>query len=289
MSELEMNSKAHRNTTQRKRQHSDVEEGEINDEPKKSHTTTADVLYDYYCVIDFECTCEQYAKPRAYQHEIIEFPAVLIDARTRLKTAEFHSFCRPVVNARLSDFCKWLTGIDQKTVDKAPLFEEVMANFEAWLAKHVDNQKKTVAFVVDGSSDFGHFFQVQHKLINRDVPERFHVWIDIRVPFGRYAGTARPCLMRMLRIMGENFEGRRHSGKDDALNIAKITVWLVEHGVKLRVNQRLVLREAQDIESGECTDDDSDTDCLCPKITHSLLKYAVIPICDGELFSTGSK
>lgn len=35
----------------------------------------------FYCVIDFEGTCEE-ENPKDYIHEIIEFPAVLVDATT---------------------------------------------------------------------------------------------------------------------------------------------------------------------------------------------------------------
>ena len=35
----------------------------------------------FYCVIDFEGTCEE-ENPKDYIHEIIEFPAVLVDANT---------------------------------------------------------------------------------------------------------------------------------------------------------------------------------------------------------------
>ena len=36
---------------------------------------------DYYCIIDFEATCEE-KNPDNYVHEIIEFPAVLVDGKT---------------------------------------------------------------------------------------------------------------------------------------------------------------------------------------------------------------
>lgn len=38
-------------------------------------------VLQYYCVIDFEATCEK-DNPDGYRHEIIEFPAVLVDATT---------------------------------------------------------------------------------------------------------------------------------------------------------------------------------------------------------------
>lgn len=43
--------------------------------PKKKKYT------DYYIVIDFEATCEE-PNPPGFFHEIIEFPAVLVDAET---------------------------------------------------------------------------------------------------------------------------------------------------------------------------------------------------------------
>ena len=35
----------------------------------------------YYCVLDFEGTCEE-DNPKNYKHEIIEFPAVLVNVST---------------------------------------------------------------------------------------------------------------------------------------------------------------------------------------------------------------
>lgn len=68
--------------------------------------------YDYLCIIDFEATCE-IANPSGFQHEIIEFPAVLLNTKTLQIVHEFHKYCRPLWNPILSDFCKELTGITQ--------------------------------------------------------------------------------------------------------------------------------------------------------------------------------
>ena len=65
---------------------------------------------DYFIVIDFEATCEE-RNPPEYKHEIIEFPAVLVSSASPPKIVDiFHSYCRPVINTELSDFCKGLTG-----------------------------------------------------------------------------------------------------------------------------------------------------------------------------------
>ena len=47
---------------------------------------------DYYCVIDFEGTCEENSL-QDYTHEIIEFPAVLVNAST-LEVVISLSVCR---------------------------------------------------------------------------------------------------------------------------------------------------------------------------------------------------
>lgn len=65
---------------------------------------------EYFIVIDFEATCEE-RNPPDYKHEIIEFPAVLVSSSSPAHIVDiFHSFCRPVINTELSDFCKGLTG-----------------------------------------------------------------------------------------------------------------------------------------------------------------------------------
>ena len=52
-----------------------------------AHTSTPSALriphYNYFVVIDFEATCEQ--NVARYPHEIIEFPAVLIDGSNGTK------------------------------------------------------------------------------------------------------------------------------------------------------------------------------------------------------------
>ena len=68
--------------------------------------------YDYLAVIDFEATCQE-NNTADYKHEIIEFPIVLVDTAQRKIVDEFHSYVRPVLNPRLTEFCTTLTGITQ--------------------------------------------------------------------------------------------------------------------------------------------------------------------------------
>ena len=45
----------------------------------------------------------------------------------------FHSFVRPKLNPRLTEFCQQATGISQKQVDAAPDFIQVLESFQEWL------------------------------------------------------------------------------------------------------------------------------------------------------------
>lgn len=76
-------------------------------------TTYEDQGVDYFCVVDFEATCWEDQDFKSAESEIIEFPAVLLNAKSLVKEAEFHSYCRPAINPVLSEFCTSLTGITQ--------------------------------------------------------------------------------------------------------------------------------------------------------------------------------
>lgn len=73
-------------------------------------------LFEYFIVLDFESTCWKDSKFRT--QEIIEFPAVLMNARTGVIEDEFHRYLLPQENPILSEFCKELTGITQVRVAK---------------------------------------------------------------------------------------------------------------------------------------------------------------------------
>ncbi|VDL68179.1 unnamed protein product [Nippostrongylus brasiliensis] len=134
--------------------------------------------------IDFECTCVEVIYD--YPHEIIEFPAVLIDVRQmriveafcnsfafylnryRIIIDTFRSFVKPEKNPILDQFCVQLTGCDflllesgisQSTVDSAPTFRDAYRLFRDWMARHsLGDSGCRYAFVTDGSvviiSDF---------------------------------------------------------------------------------------------------------------------------------------
>ncbi|VDM31981.1 unnamed protein product [Hydatigera taeniaeformis] len=64
---------------------------------------------------------------------VVEFPVVVVQAETGQVVDEFHRYVRPTESPTLSDFCKKLTGISQRTVDTASDLQQVLQEFENWL------------------------------------------------------------------------------------------------------------------------------------------------------------
>nr|CAD7591755.1 unnamed protein product [Timema genevievae] len=236
---------------------------------------TVSKLFPYYVIVDFEATCEEVNAPN-YPHEIIEFPAVLVDTEKQKVLDHFQAYCRPVLNPTLSDFCVELTGITQDQVESASLFPEVLANFEAWLAKHKLGTKHKYAVVTDGPWDMGRFLYGQCKISEISYPQFGKKWVNIRKVFSNFYRCKRLaptwdhfhtivpveqtnitsqgqqfCLKLMLEHIEMIFEGRPHCGLDDARNIARILLHMVKDGASIQYNERIHLtsRDAKNIQN----------------------------------------
>ncbi|XP_046643137.1 ERI1 exoribonuclease 2-like [Daphnia pulicaria] len=207
-------------------------------------------MFDYYVVIDYEATCDENHKNfDKNNQEIIEFPAVLLNCHTGKVEAEFQSYCRPVINPLLTKYCIKLTGITQNIVDKAPSFHEVLASFEKWLQNKKLGSEYSFAILTDGSKDVGHFLKTQCVLSQIDIPEYCKYWINIRKSFTNFYQTndlqyfARLANDTVLNIMikeiGCKFQGKPHSGLDDARNIAYVAQCLLQDGASLVFNEKL--------------------------------------------------
>ncbi|KAJ3106437.1 3'-5' exoribonuclease 1 [Phlyctochytrium bullatum] len=270
--------------------------------------------YDFYLVFDVEATCQE--DNRNFHQEIIEFPIILICGRTLTILDEFHRYVRPVLHPTLSPYCTNLTGITQSTVDAAPIFPEVLDEFEDWLSEHDPYPFRNSVFVTDGPWDIRDFVPRQmqaskmpcppyfkKKYVNlRRMYETFYIGRGARkfrrgmevpesvgevggsgsavvdgaapdttvedpgaspaapspasvaqppapvpmltsmngkgaakttLPGQLYARGTKMNLAGMLAGLGMEFEGRPHSGIDDARNIARITVRMMEDGARL--------------------------------------------------------
>ncbi|KAF1759686.1 hypothetical protein GCK72_016153 [Caenorhabditis remanei] len=198
--------------------------------------------FDYLIAADFECTCVEVIYD--YPHEIIELPAVLIDVREMKIVSEFRSYVRPVKNPKLSEFCIQFTKIAQETVDEAPYFREALDRLIQWMRQFGLGEKNTrFAFVTDGPHDMWKFMQFQCLLSNIRMPHMFRNFINIKKTFkekfnGLVKGNGKSGIENMLERLELSFIGNKHSGLDDARNIAQIAIQMMKLKIELRINQK---------------------------------------------------
>ncbi|KAI8639243.1 ribonuclease H-like domain-containing protein [Parasitella parasitica] len=194
--------------------------------------------FDYYLFFDVEATCEADGG-FTFPNEIIEFPVVLVDGETFDIVDEFRSYVKPTLNPTLSKFCLELTGISQETVDESPVFIDVLNQFQEFLAKHELFQSKSATFVTDGPFDIRDFItkQLKHSKI-KPRPAYFDLhWVNIRKLFREfYKQHENKNIGMMLQHLGMQFEGRQHSGLDDARNLAMIGKRMHEEGCVFKTN-----------------------------------------------------
>ena len=192
----------------------------------------------YYIVIDFECTCWQDRSTGA--HEIIEFPAIVLNSRTLEIEFEFHQYVRPTEFSLLSDFCTNLTGISQREVESAEILEVVLNDFNKFLQ---GNNIQNFTMCTDGPWDFHRFLHPETKRKSIEYPEWAKFWIDIRLRFqNSFRLKNRLNVEGMLKMLGMDFQGRPHSGIDDARNIARIVKAVHQRdivGGKMRPNRSI--------------------------------------------------
>lgn len=169
-----------------------------------------------YIIVDLEATC--WKKKGHFENEIIEIGAVCVDAIGQV-CGEYGRFVQPIENPVLSDFCIDLTSIQQKDVDGAAAFPEVLADFLNWIATFGEDY---------WLCSWGFYDKSQFKKdcerhgLSIDWLEQHislkHQYKDIhllRRPIG---------MVGALRREGISLEGTHHRGIDDARNIAKIFI-----------------------------------------------------------------
>src|SRR6185436_2442801 len=87
-----------------------------------------------YVIVDLEATCWENTR-NTDRMEIIEIGAVLLLSTLNEPVSEFNRFVRPVVETKLSDFCKRLTSITQSDVDGADTFWTAFHEFLDWIGQ----------------------------------------------------------------------------------------------------------------------------------------------------------
>ncbi|XP_055545056.1 ERI1 exoribonuclease 2-like [Wyeomyia smithii] len=179
--------------------------------------------FQYIIVMDLEATCWT-KKIRDWQkHEIIEFPAVLLNLATGKIEAEFQQYVKPVEIPKLSKFCIELTGIGQQQVDAGVSLSTCIGLFDKWLKQilaerniflpktNPNDQHGSVAFATWSDWDLGVCLKKECTRKQLSKPAYFDSWIDVKSIYMEFYKYHRPPnFPDSLRNLGMVFEGRAH-------------------------------------------------------------------------------
>uniref|UniRef100_A0A0A9A2J7 Exonuclease domain-containing protein n=1 Tax=Arundo donax TaxID=35708 RepID=A0A0A9A2J7_ARUDO len=192
--------------------------------------------FDLFVVVDFEATCSEHT--RIYLQEIIEFPAVLVDAATGHLLSAFRAYVRPRHHPRLIAFCAELTGIRQDQVDGGVDLREALAMHDACLAA-AGAAKNPLAVVTWGDWDRRTMLESECRFMGLAKPAYFDRWVNLRVPFEAAYGAGRRNVQEAVREAGLQWDGRRYCGLDDARNTAPLLTELMRRGITISIADSL--------------------------------------------------
>lgn len=177
--------------------------------------------FDFLAVLDFEATCWKDSNA----HEIIEFPTVVIDVRTRQIVDRIEQFVKPKNNPKLSSFCTNLTTITQDQVDAGVTFPEALQAQSQLLSKYPN-----AVLVTCGDWDLKTMLPMDAKVHNIKIPASYRAWINIKLAFNAFLNKRVRGMEDMLNILKLKLQGTPHRGIDDCVNIATICIALLERG-----------------------------------------------------------
>ncbi|XP_066496570.1 ERI1 exoribonuclease 2 isoform X2 [Tiliqua scincoides] len=208
--------------------------------------------FRYLVVLDFESTCWSGGGRRP--QEIIEFPAVLLNASDGEIEAEFHAYVQPQEQPVLSEFCTALTGIKQSQVDEGVPLHICLSQFSKWIQK-IQKEKKIIfhsvppscaaaegklcTFVTWSDWDLGVCLHYECKRKQLRKPDVLNSWIDLRATYKLFYSRKPQGLTGALRDVGILFAGREHSGLDDSRNTARLAWRMICDGCVMKITKSL--------------------------------------------------
>lgn len=194
--------------------------------------------FDYFLVLDLEGKVE-----------ILEFPVLLFDAKTMNVVDLFHRFVRPtkMSEQRIKEYIEGKygkIGIDGVWHDTATAFDDVIQQFEAWLAKHHLWRKekggllKEAAFVTCGNWDLKTKVPQQCIVARMKLPPYFMEWINLKDIYLNFYKRRAPGMISMMRELQIPLLGSHHVGIDDTRNIARVMQHMLKDGALFQLTAK---------------------------------------------------
>ncbi|KAK3198831.1 hypothetical protein Dsin_022246 [Dipteronia sinensis] len=193
---------------------------------------------DFFLVLDLEGKIE-----------ILEFPVIMIDAKTMAFVDFFHRFVRPTEMSE-QHINKYIEGkygkfgVDRVWHDTAIPFTEVLQQFEAWLIQHrllgkeQGSRLNRAAFVTCGNWDLKTKIPSQCNVSKIKLPPYFMEWINLKDVFYNFYKTKKSEASGMRSMMNNRkipMFGSHHLGIDDTKNIARVLQHMLADGAQMSI------------------------------------------------------
>ncbi|KAK9268567.1 hypothetical protein L1049_000321 [Liquidambar formosana] len=193
---------------------------------------------DFFLVLDLEGKIE-----------ILEFPVVIIEAKTMDVVDLFHRFVRPseMSEQRINEYIEGKYGkfgVDRVWHDTAIPFEEVLQQFEAWLTQHqlwvkeLGGRLNRAAFVTCGNWDLKTKVPQQCKVSKMKLPPYFMEWINLKDVYLNFYKRRATGMMTMMKELQIPLLGSHHLGIDDTKNIARVLQHMLADGALVQITAR---------------------------------------------------
>lgn len=199
--------------------------------------------YEYLLILDFEANCIENGTLEC--QEIIEFPVVPIDVKN-LKVMEdkiFHTYVKPTVVPKLTEFCTKLTGITQAQVDQGITLGDTLVKLHQWLKDNGFNYQNST-FVTCGKWDLNTCLRNEAAYKGIQTPDYLRKFINIKDAWmSHFCEPKAPGMPGMLDSLKLALDGKHHSGIDDSKNIAKIAIELLKRGTMFSALQDYTVSE----------------------------------------------
>lgn len=166
-------------------------------------------------VVDVESTCQENkdGQPQeTFVSEIIEVGYAVLDYKTNEIKEDGSIIVKPIQSV-VTPYCTNLTSLTQEIVDRGISFQEACETLQRDL--------------ISGGRLWGSFGNYDVEMFRKECERK-----NVKYPFTpQHANIKSFCTLmngevnglgRALSKIGLNFEGRHHSGKDDARNAARI-------------------------------------------------------------------
>lgn len=174
---------------------------------------------DTLLIIDIESTCWRGNPPAGEQSEIIEVGICPLNVQTRTPDPARSILVKPA-RSKVSTFCTKLTTLTQEMVDEGVDFaaacQQLMTDYDS----------KQRAWASWGNYDRSMFEQ---QCASFGVPYPFSAaHINLKALFAQLGKRKEVGMAQALNITGLPLEGTHHRGHDDAYNIARLLVYMLE-------------------------------------------------------------